>query len=77
MCKTEWHLAENHKDTDIYLEDGTVKVKEWFETWKNPNVYHFTFQEFLDGKYNFELIMAYDGAVLSEIKENILKLMQK
>ena len=77
MCKTQWKLAQNHYDMEIFLEDGMVRIKEWFDPGKNPNMHKFTFQEFLDGKFNYEIMMAFNGWIVTEIKENIRKLLNK
>ena len=77
MCKKHWNLVANYHTMEIFLKEDHLLIKDWFDPGKNPNIHEVTFDEFLNGKFNFEIMMEYDGWVVKEIKENILKVRQE
>lgn len=74
MTKTTWQKAENYQTEVVQLENGLVIYKDYWDPGKNPNVTQIKFADFLDGKFNNEILMAFDRATLKEIKESILAL---
>lgn len=74
MCKTHWNLAENYHSMEIFLEEDLVIIKNWFDPGKNPNIHRITFDEFLEGKFDSEIMMAFGGWVVKEIRDSILLL---
>jgi hypothetical protein len=76
MTKTNWHKAENYHTQDILLQDNEVIYKDYWDPGKNPNVTRIKFEEFRKGKFNKEILMAFDRVNLKEIKDSIQEILQ-
>ena len=74
MAKTRWRFAENYHTQEFYLEDGMLIYKDYWDPGKNPNITKISFEDFLKGKFNFEVVMATNGTTVKEIKTSILEL---
>lgn len=71
MATTYWRKAENYHTREIHLEYGFMIFKDYWDPGKNPNITRISFDDFIRGKFNYEIMMAFNGAVIKEVIENI------
>ncbi len=76
MAKTHWRKAENYHTREIHLEYGFLIYKDYFDPDKNPNITKISFDDFVRGKFNYEIMMGFNDAVVKEIIENIKKIQE-
>lgn len=77
MQKTSWEKHENYHSRIIYIENLQVIYKDYWDPGKNPNITKISFDDILSGKWDYEIVIQFSGAVLNEIKTKILEINAK
>ena len=75
--KRYWEVVENYHTQKLSLEDGHVLYTNWFDSGKNPSKEKWSFEDILNGKHDYFILMELKPWFLKEIKGSINELLSQ
>ncbi|MBN1253384.1 MAG: hypothetical protein JXR51_00215 [Bacteroidales bacterium] len=70
----KWEKIGNYSSKILILKDDYVLLKDYFDSGKNPNITKISFDDFLSKRYDYEIIMDFEGWIYKEIVTEINKI---